>query len=144
MAVGASSGTGVLTFPVETLNTGGAYLLPNGGTPLPGNLEQAVPLVALDDLDVRRPVRLIKMDVEGAEPKVIEGAARLLKEDRPVILCELHPVQLERASGTTPAIFLEQLRAAGYRAHGLRNGIIDEPIEKASDEEVLSVALLPV
>jgi FkbM family methyltransferase len=144
MAVGAASGTGVLTFPVETLNTGGAYLLPDGGSPLPGNLEQAVPIVALDDLDLRRPVRLIKMDAEGAEPKVVQGAARLLREDRPVVLCELHPVQLERASGTTSTTFLEQLRTMGYRAHGLRNGIIDEPLDRVPADEVVSVALLPV
>ena len=144
MAVGAASGTGMLTFPVETLNTGGAYVLPEGGSPLAGNLEQEVPVAALDDLDVRRPVRLIKMDAEGAEPKVVQGAARLLREDRPVILCELHPVQLERASRTTPMAFVEQLRAAGYRAHGLRNGIIDEPLDTVPADEIVSVALLPV
>ena len=58
-------------------------------------------MVALDALALRRPVRFIKMDVEGAEPQVVRGAERLLREDRPVILSELHPAQLERASGVT-------------------------------------------
>src|SRR4030095_12979863 len=67
-AVGAASGMATLTFPRETLHTGGAYLLPDAGAPLAGNLTAQVPLVALDDLALDRPVRLIKMDVEGAEP----------------------------------------------------------------------------
>ncbi len=44
----------------------------------------SVPLVALDDARSARPVRFIKIDVEGAEPQVIRGARRLLKEDRPL------------------------------------------------------------
>ena len=100
-AVGATTGTATLTFPVETLNSGGAYLLRNGTAPLAGNQKKDVPVVALDALDIRRPVRFIKMDVEGAEPQVVRGAARLLREDRPIILSELHPTQLDRASGVT-------------------------------------------
>src|SRR5882672_5013803 len=46
-AAGAASGTATLTFPVETLNSGGAYLLPGGTAPLAGNLEKEVSLVAL-------------------------------------------------------------------------------------------------
>ncbi len=77
-AVGAAPGTATLTFPVETLNTGGAYLLRDGTAPLAGNQKAEVPIVALDELDLQRPVRFIKMDVEGAEPLVLRGAARLL------------------------------------------------------------------
>jgi FkbM family methyltransferase len=116
-ALGSASGTATLTFPVETLNSGGAYLLRDGTVPLAGNLRKNVPLVALDDFALRRPVRLIKMDVEGAEPQVIRGAARLLREDRPIVLSELHPTQLERASGVGADGFLAEVRAFGYRAH---------------------------
>src|SRR5262249_52337174 len=84
--------------------------------------------VALDALDLRRPVTFIKMDVEGAEPLVVRGAARILAEDRPIILSELHPTQLARASGTAPAEFLSHLAAIGYRAHRLRgDGSLGEP-----------------
>lgn len=114
-AVGATTGTATLTFPVETLNSGGAYLLRAGTAPLTGNQKENVPVVALDDVKVSGRVRLIKMDVEGAEPQVIRGAARLLANQHPVILSELHPTQLDRASGVTPDQFLDQLRACGYR-----------------------------
>src|SRR6201999_3168825 len=96
-AVGAAPGTATLTFPVETLNSGGAYLLRDGSAPLAGNRKQEVPLVALDTLDRPRPVRVIKRAVEVAEPQVLRGAARILRDDKPVILSELHPTQLERA-----------------------------------------------
>ena len=139
-AVGASSGTATLTFPTETLNTGGAYVLPAGAAPLAGNIERQVPVVALDDLDIRRPVRFIKIDVEGAEPQVIRGARRILREDRPVMLSELHPTQLARSSGTTRDEFLAELSAIGYEAR-LLDGT---PINDARGDGILSIVLRPV
>lgn len=149
-AVGASTGTATLTFPRETLNSGGAYLLPPGSTPLTGNLEKEVSLIALDDLllgrpapgEPRRPVRFIKMDVEGAEPQVIRGARRILREDRPMILSELHPTQLERASGSTADAFLAELGDAGYRAHRLERGAIGPPLDEAPRDAMVSVVFV--
>jgi FkbM family methyltransferase len=133
-AVGAAGGTATLTFPAEILNSGGAYLLRHGGAPLAGHQTKGVPVVALDGLDLRRPVRFIKMDVEGAEPQVIRGAEAILREDRPVILSELHPVQLARASGATVDEFLAQMRALGYRAQTLDGTPLD-----AGRTEIMSV-----
>jgi FkbM family methyltransferase len=143
-AVGAASGTATLTFPIETLNSGGAYLLRDGGVPLAGNLKEEVPLIALDALDLRRPVRFIKMDVEGAEPQVLRGAARILEGDKPVILSELHPTQLGRASGITADQFLAEIAAFGYRAHRLERGIVGTPIERAPADALVSVVLTPL
>ena len=142
-AVGAATGTATLTFPVETLNSGGAYLLREGAAPLTGNQTQDVPVVALDALHIRRPVRFIKMDVEGAEPQVVRGAVRLLEEDRPIILSEVHPTQLERASGVTADQFLDELRALGYRAHRLEHGAIAAPLDRAPADVLVSVVLTP-
>ena len=142
-AVGAATGTARLTFPVETLNSGGAYLLQDGGAPLAGNQQKDVPVVALDGLELRRPVRFIKMDVEGAEPQVLRGAARILAEDKPVMLSELHPTQLARASGMTADAFLAQIAALGYRAHRIEHGAIGERLERAPAEALVSVVLIP-
>jgi len=139
-AVGGSSGAATLTFPEETLNSGGAYLLRDGTAPLTGNRTRAVPLAALDDLALRRPVRFIKMDVEGAEPQVLRGAARVLREDRPVILSEVHPTQLQRASGVTPEAFLAEAHAMGYRAQDLSGA----PVERVPAEGLVSIALVPL
>ena len=68
--------------------------------------EIRVPVVTLDSYFSEHPLpepRCVKIDAEGAEPQVIRGAERMLKEDRPVIVSELHPTQLDRASGMTAA-----------------------------------------
>ena len=137
-AVGAAAGSATLTFPEETLNSGGAYLLRDGSAPLAGHRTKGVPVVALDGLDLRRPVRFIKMDVEGAEPQVIRGAEGILREDRPVILSELHPAQLERASGATVDEFLDEMRALGYRAQTLDGA----PLDAATTDAIMSVVFV--
>lgn len=143
-AVGAASGTATLTFPQETLNTGGAYLLRPGTAPLGGNLEKTIAVVALDAVDLRRPVRFIKMDVEGAEPLVLDGARRILEEDRPTILSELHPTQLQRVSGKSVPAFLRQLNECGYRAHRLERSRPGPALTEAGDDQITSVVLLPI
>jgi FkbM family methyltransferase len=137
-AVGAKSGSATLTFPAETLNSGGAYLLRAGAAPLAGNLERKVALVALDEFKLPHPIRFIKMDVEGAEPQVLEGATRLLQTDQPVLLTEVHPAQLARASGATPDDFLTLIRRLGYRVEDV-NG---QPIERAP-ADVASIVCVP-
>ena len=102
-----------------------------------------MPVVALDALALRRPVRFIKMDVEGAEPQVVRGAERLLREDRPVILSELHPTQLERASGVTADAFLSQMDALGYRAHAIERGEVGAPLDRAPAGALVSIVLIP-
>ena len=139
----AAVGAATLTFPVETLNSGGAYLLRTGTVPLAGNRTREVPLVAIDALDLRRPVRVIKMDVEGAEPLVVRGAIRLLNEDRPTMLSELHPTQLDRAAGMTADAFLSEMRALGYRAHCIEHGSIGAPLDRAPADALVSVAFVP-
>jgi FkbM family methyltransferase len=137
-AVGATTGTATLTFAVETLNSGGAYVLRSGAAVLPGNVRREVPLLALDDRVFSRPVRFIKMDVEGAEPQVVAGARRLLTEDRPVILSELHPAQLARASAVSAAQFLAQMEALGYRAQTINGHAIGHPVAS-----LMSVVFVP-
>jgi len=153
-AVGAAGGTATLTFAAETLNSGGAYLLRTGTSPLPGNATTTVPVVGLDDLDIRGRVAFVKMDVEGAEPLVVRGARRLLQQHRPVILSELHGPQLARASGMTADDFLQQMRTVGYRAHHVPEdpempegpaeaGHYGTAIEHVPSDAILSVVFVP-
>jgi FkbM family methyltransferase len=59
-------------------------------------------------------VHLVKIDVEGAELMVLQGMKRTLREDRPALLIEIHPMYLPQFghSAEDLAMFLEQL---GYR-----------------------------
>jgi len=66
--------------------------------------------------EVRRPVCLIKIDVEGYECAVLEGMQRLLSEDQPFVLSEVNPVLL-RANHHTAADLLGWVRRLGYRIY---------------------------
>lgn len=57
----------------------------------------AVSAVSLDEVALTHPLPdLIKCDVEGAEVEVFRGAKRLLKEKRPIIICEMHSEENRR------------------------------------------------
>ncbi len=58
-----------------------------------------VATTTLDDYFLRsplRPLRFIKADIQGHEHACFAGGARLLREDRPTVLCESEDYELER------------------------------------------------
>jgi FkbM family methyltransferase len=77
-----------------------------------------VPAVALDeDLAARaiERVHVLKIDAEGSEPLVLDGAARLLASSAPpTILIEVNPVTLKIA-GFAPSDVFHRLESHGYR-----------------------------
>jgi FkbM family methyltransferase len=74
-----------------------------------------VPTFRLDDL-VEGPVGFLKMDVEGAEGRVVQGATGLIERDRPVVTTELKDEMLQRVSGMTVAEYLGYFEDLGYTA----------------------------
>jgi FkbM family methyltransferase len=72
-----------------------------------------VPTFRLDDI-VEGPVGFLKMDVEGAEGRVVKGATRLIGRDRPIITTELKDEMLRRVSGTSVADYLGYFESVGY------------------------------
>jgi FkbM family methyltransferase len=143
-AVGPSNGTVQLTFAPDALNTGGAFIqIP--GTPLPeGHASRSVRVLALDQYPLPRPIRFMKIDVEGAEPLVMRGAERLLREDRPVILSELHPFQLRAVSDLSAAEYLAMMRGIGYRCLALaEGGVLGHEVRDAGENDVVSVVFVP-
>ncbi len=77
-----------------------------------------VPTRALDELVAEKvpsqPLRLIKIDVEGHEAAVLEGAENTLRRHRPLVLCEFHD-QLLREAGSSARHLLARFDALGYR-----------------------------
>ena len=74
-----------------------------------------VPTFRLDDL-VAGPVGLVKMDVEGAEGRVVRGATRLIEHERPIVTTELKEEMLTRVSNSTLGEYLSYFEGLGYTA----------------------------
>lgn len=142
-AVGAAAGMAPLVYAPAALNSGGAYIGRSGGEVPPGHETRQIRVVALDGYALRRPVSFIKIDVEGAEPQALRGAARLLREDRPVILSEVHPSQLKVVSGVTPAAFIAQMAEMRYRCHLLGAGVLGAEVKDVHTNGVESVVFVP-
>jgi FkbM family methyltransferase len=142
-AVGAMHGTGQLIFAPATLNSGGAFIGAPGASAPAGHETLPVRLIALDEYPLPRPISFIKIDVEGAEPQALRGAARLLREDRPVILSEVHPSQLKLVSEITPAAFIAQIAEQGYRCHLLGAGVPGAEVTDVQTSGVESVVFVP-
>lgn len=81
-----------------------------------------VPLVTLDDVlleEAASHVDLIKMDIEGWEPKALLGMAQTLKVSGGVsLITEFHPPGLRRA-GFDPLSYLDQLTAYGFKLYNI-------------------------
>lgn len=146
-AVGAAPGEIRLAYlPLESgsHNSGGAYLLGADGTAPYHHETVSVPMIQLDKEEFRRPVRFIKIDVEGAEPFVFRGARELLAADRPIILSEIHPRQLARVSGCRPADLIEEMRDLGYECALLENGVPGKSIRYTEGDAIRSVVFRPL
>ena len=89
----------------------------NGGIVDDGDLLSrpgvVVPTFRLDDI-VEGPVGFLKMDVEGAEGRVVKGATGLIERDRPIVTTELKGEMLARVSRMSLADYLGYFESLGY------------------------------
>ncbi len=88
----AAEAVGVAAFKIARRGRASNFLASAPGSNQAGGVReiQLVPTVTLDSLlDRFPPPALVKIDVEGAEDKVLQGAVRLLSELRPVVACEV-------------------------------------------------------
>ncbi|MEX2628218.1 MAG: FkbM family methyltransferase, partial [Ilumatobacteraceae bacterium] len=74
------------------------------------------PVVPLDALGLER-VDVMKIDVEGAEPIVLEGALATIERCRPAVVMELSCEMTRRVGGIEPDDHLRRLTDRGYRLH---------------------------
>jgi FkbM family methyltransferase len=140
-AVTDRRGKGQMVSAAQTINAGGAYLTNQSEQVPVGHETNEVELITLDTYPFKRPISFIKIDVEGAELLALCGGTQLLKEDRPVILSELHPAQLMKVSSCTPAEFVSALEALNYQCLDL-HGTELTPFND-DGTEVKSVVFLP-
>jgi FkbM family methyltransferase len=74
-----------------------------------------VPTFRLDDI-VEGTVGLLKMDVEGAEGRVVGGATQLIERNRPIVTTELTRDMLSQVSAVSVADYLGYFEDLGYAA----------------------------
>lgn len=128
---------GHLTLFLDKSNLGNMSLssenIPDHG----GRVE--VETVSLDECIGDQRVDFIKIDVQGAEGVVFDGAERVISKNKPKILVEFWPYGLKNL-GTDPDIFLKKMEAWGYRF-----SILDPQAKskrQATIEEIVRVSRL--
>ena len=94
----------------------------NGGFLTGSNAELAdgrglvVPTATLDDL-IKAPLHFMKLDVEGAEYRVLQGALALLASAHPIVTIEFSCEMVRRVSGIEPRSLLALFLHYGYSIH---------------------------
>jgi FkbM family methyltransferase len=83
------------------------------------------------------PPHLVKVDVEGAELAVLQGATNILSEFSPLLLLEMEEKNL-RLAGTNKAAIQNWLRPLGYRGAFLHKGkwIITDDMNKTRGRNI--------
>lgn len=112
IALSNASGRGNLMKVDGQRNTGGSYLGTGKGV--------EVPLKTLDELteDLDR-LDMIKMDVEGWEPMVIEGAKKTIEKYKPIIVSEISSEFLSERASLSASTFIQSVNALGYRCYDI-------------------------
>lgn len=142
VACGSASGERTLLVPVDDSGRAGFFA---GFSGRPGHTEQRVMVTTLDALLERHrgtPPTLIKIDVEGSEIDVLDGAESTIREFMPAILVELNRWSAEAAGRTTHEV-MERLRSLGYSSFSSTEAYPRklEPHELREDKQVNVVAI---
>lgn len=90
---------------------------------------QTTPVVTLDGFCAEHGidrVDFIRMDIEGAEQKALEGALAILDRDLPHVLLEIHPPMLQARFGGSGEAVLRIFEKLGYRMFALNGDRLEE------------------
>lgn len=110
IAAGASDAPGMLDLHVHGIDTGGGSFASAEDDVLD---TVSCPVVVPDTVLEALSPRVIKIDVEGFEPRVLAGLAKTIARARPTIAMEMIARHLARA-GFKPADICKSMEAHGY------------------------------
>ena len=84
-----------------------------------------VETIKLDDINFKKKIGFIKIDVEGHELNVINGAVNLLDKDKPNLLVEIE----EKHSKRKLVESINSIKKLDYKCYTLKNNILLETID---------------
>jgi FkbM family methyltransferase len=90
-------------------------------------------------------VRLVKCDAQGRDHRALTGLLDVLRRDRPDVLCEFWPAEIENG-GANPTEVVETFRAWGYETIPLTDDLVDDVLggkpagETRSAQELVRLA----
>ncbi len=90
---------------------------------------QPTPVVTLDSYCTEHGIArvdFIRMDIEGAEQKALQGALGLLDRDCPHVLLEIHPPMLQARFGGSGEAVVDLFLTRGYRMFALNGDRLEE------------------
>jgi FkbM family methyltransferase len=105
--LGASMGSGSFHLSSHATNPGSSFI----SVGMEGDHIQIRPI---DSIDYACPIRFIKIDVEGFEPHIINGARQTIAKYAPIILTEFFPRSLREIGGTSGSRYVAMLEELGY------------------------------
>jgi len=138
---GASDQPGTLELTVFDGHSGVGTFAAIGADDPAATHRMLLELVRADDVLARdpRPIKLIKLDVEGFETKALNGLLETLKRHRSMVVVETVEAHLRRAGSSSDELF-GLMHGLGYRAYalsskreGMRHGLALTPVVKPSD-----------
>ena len=143
VALGAQERQGDLNAGHDVLNPGSTFISERDGGP--------VRVCPLDSLPIGddRPVRVLKMDIEGFEPAMMDGATAFFAKHRPVVLTEMFPRAIREAAGRTAVEFHDQFTELRYGVHRLDGSTVGARMSRADvaaideDAEPFNIVGLP-
>jgi len=109
--------TQIASIPSEH-NPGHSFLVTGAAEP-GAMVHGTIKMEKLDAFKYDRPIKVLKIDVEGAEHLVLKGGVETISSHKPVIVMELFPKWLRKISGVDPQETLELLLGLGYSAFHL-------------------------
>jgi FkbM family methyltransferase len=118
----ASDSAGIVHFVIESLNSGHSRL---SGSNRETQQSLKVETICLDDWLPSRMenqnLNAVKIDVEGAELRVLKGMKQLLRQHKPILVVEAYDEHLQEFGDSLTAL-KEWIKEANYREHSYIDG----------------------
>ena len=150
VALGPRAGETMIGYDRNTDNPGGTWSITNSSVEEmfrnKDSIIENVRMMALDEIIAGRPVNLIKIDIEGAEPLAIKGAHRTINDSRPFIVSEINPGALRLISDSSPSDYIRDVRGMGYKSYVLDNGLLGDEVFnyiQIDDNDMINVVFCP-